>query len=213
MGGPCRVTCVGVDVSKDRLNVHLRPTGEACRRGDGKGLQHFVDRLLAREVLLVVLDAIGGLRGTAALLWPPPACRWRWSIRVRSGTSRARSAIRQDRRHRRRDRQLCSPNASRPRRARSPPRTPDGSAKSSQGGRRIAEMTGVEQNRRRAAADKRLIKKIDRHVAFLEKELRRRRRRSRFKILRASAAGRPLDGSIFSATSVSETQGGLTTFT
>jgi hypothetical protein len=74
-------------------------------------------------------------------------------------------------------------------------------------------MTGVEQNRRRAAADKRLIKKIDRHVAFLEKELRRRRRRSRFKILRASAAGRPLDGSIFSATSVSETQGGLTTFT
>jgi transposase len=37
--------------------------------------------------------------------------------------------------------------------------------------RQIVEMIGMEANRRRGAADKRLAKKIDRHLAFLEKEL------------------------------------------
>ncbi len=37
--------------------------------------------------------------------------------------------------------------------------------------RQIVEMIGMEANRRRHAADKRLAKTIDRHVAFLEKEL------------------------------------------
>src|ERR1019366_2684907 len=37
--------------------------------------------------------------------------------------------------------------------------------------RQIVEMIGMEQNRRRRVGDKRLVKKIDRHVAFLEKEL------------------------------------------
>ena len=37
--------------------------------------------------------------------------------------------------------------------------------------RQVVEMIGMEANRRRRAADKRLAKKIDRHLAFLEKEL------------------------------------------
>jgi transposase len=37
--------------------------------------------------------------------------------------------------------------------------------------RQIIEMIGMEANRRRQAAVKRLVKKIDRHLAFLEKEL------------------------------------------
>ena len=37
--------------------------------------------------------------------------------------------------------------------------------------RQIVEMIGMEANRRKRAADKRLGKKIDRHLAFLEKEL------------------------------------------
>lgn len=37
--------------------------------------------------------------------------------------------------------------------------------------RQVVEMIGMESNRRRRASDKRLIKTIDRHVAFLEKEL------------------------------------------
>ena len=37
--------------------------------------------------------------------------------------------------------------------------------------RQIVEMIGMEANRRRHAADKRLARTIDRHLAFLEKEL------------------------------------------
>lgn len=37
--------------------------------------------------------------------------------------------------------------------------------------RQIVEMIGMEANRRRRAADKRLAKKLDRHIVFLEKEL------------------------------------------
>ena len=37
--------------------------------------------------------------------------------------------------------------------------------------RQIVEMFGMEQNRRGRVGDKRLVKKIDRHAAFLEKEL------------------------------------------
>ena len=37
--------------------------------------------------------------------------------------------------------------------------------------RQIVEMIGMEQNRRRRVGDKRLVKRIDRHVAFLEREL------------------------------------------
>ncbi len=37
--------------------------------------------------------------------------------------------------------------------------------------RQVVEMIGMEANRRRSAMDKRLVRTIDRHVAFLEKEL------------------------------------------
>ena len=37
--------------------------------------------------------------------------------------------------------------------------------------RQIVEMIGMEANRKRRAANKQLVKNIDRHLAFLEKEL------------------------------------------
>ncbi|MGO8832528.1 MAG: IS110 family transposase, partial [Roseiarcus sp.] len=45
MDEPRRVTtCVGIDVSKDRLDVHLRPSGEAFAVArDGKGLENLVE--------------------------------------------------------------------------------------------------------------------------------------------------------------------------
>ena len=57
MDEPRRVTnCVGVDVSKDRLDVHLRPSGEAFAVArDGKGLEQLVERLAAFDVSLVVV--------------------------------------------------------------------------------------------------------------------------------------------------------------
>ena len=43
--------CVGIDVSKDRLDVHLRPSDEAFSVArDGKGLETLVERLRALDV-------------------------------------------------------------------------------------------------------------------------------------------------------------------
>src|SRR5271165_5039147 len=54
-------TCVGIDVSKDRLDVHLLPSGQAFAVArDGKGLESLVERLTALEVSLIVLEATGG---------------------------------------------------------------------------------------------------------------------------------------------------------
>ncbi len=57
---------VGIDVAKDRLDVHLRPSGEAFAAArDGKGLEALVDRLGGLDVALVVLEATGGFEVTA----------------------------------------------------------------------------------------------------------------------------------------------------
>ena len=68
MDEPRRVTtCVGIDVSKDRLDVHLRPSGEAFAVArDGKGLENLVERLAALDVSLIVLEATGGFETTVA---------------------------------------------------------------------------------------------------------------------------------------------------
>jgi len=52
---------IGIDVSKDRLDVHVRPSGEffAVAR-DGEGLERLADRLRALAPELVVLEATGG---------------------------------------------------------------------------------------------------------------------------------------------------------
>lgn len=59
--------CVGIDASKDRLDVHLRPSGEAFAVApDGKGLENLVERLTALDVSLIVLEATGGFETTVA---------------------------------------------------------------------------------------------------------------------------------------------------
>ena len=58
-----RAVFVGIDVSKDRLDVHLRPSGEAfCVSRDDRGLADLISRLQRLPVVLVVLEATGGLR-------------------------------------------------------------------------------------------------------------------------------------------------------
>jgi transposase len=58
---------VGIDVSKDRLDVHLRPTGAAFAVArDGQGLEQLVARLGAVAPELVVLEATGGFEVTVA---------------------------------------------------------------------------------------------------------------------------------------------------
>src|SRR3954469_18533068 len=55
-------TFVGIDVSKHRLDVHARPSGESFTIGhDDEGVAALVERLAALVPTLVVLEATGGL--------------------------------------------------------------------------------------------------------------------------------------------------------
>jgi transposase len=58
---------VGIDVSKDRLDVHIRPTGEvfAVAR-DGAGLEQLVGKLRTIAPSLIVLEATGGFETVVA---------------------------------------------------------------------------------------------------------------------------------------------------
>ena len=58
---------VGIDVSKDRLDVHVRPSREAFAvTRDGKGLEELIDRLRAIEPQLIAIEATGGFETIAA---------------------------------------------------------------------------------------------------------------------------------------------------
>jgi transposase len=58
---------VGIDVSKDRLDVHLRPSGEVFATSrDGPGIAELVERLGPVAPALVVLEATGGFEITVA---------------------------------------------------------------------------------------------------------------------------------------------------
>jgi transposase len=53
---------VGIDVSKRRLDIHLRPSGESFALDHGEEeVTALAERLLALEPALVVLEATGGL--------------------------------------------------------------------------------------------------------------------------------------------------------
>src|SRR3954452_14416141 len=55
-------TFVGVDVSKHRLDIHLRPSGEHFTVShDEAGVAALVERLAALAPTLVVLEATGGM--------------------------------------------------------------------------------------------------------------------------------------------------------
>ncbi len=58
---------VGIDVSKDRLDVHLRPSGEvfAVAR-DSEGVETLSEQLLALQPELIVIEATGGFETVVA---------------------------------------------------------------------------------------------------------------------------------------------------
>jgi transposase len=58
---------VGIDVSKDRLDVHVVPSGEAFAVArDGEGLNALVARLATLKPALVAVEATGGFESTTA---------------------------------------------------------------------------------------------------------------------------------------------------
>jgi transposase len=58
---------VGIDVAKDRLDVHVRPSGEAFAVArDGEGVARLTERLAALTPALVVSEATGGFEQVVA---------------------------------------------------------------------------------------------------------------------------------------------------
>lgn len=58
---------VGIDVSKQRLDIHLRPTGEVFQeQNTEQGIASLVQRLGPLQPQLVVLEATGGMEVLAA---------------------------------------------------------------------------------------------------------------------------------------------------
>jgi transposase len=58
---------VGIDVSKDRLDVHVRPQQQAFAVSrDGKGLEELVDRLRSLSPALIAVEATGGFETIVA---------------------------------------------------------------------------------------------------------------------------------------------------
>jgi transposase len=60
-------TFVGIDVSKDRLDVHVRPSGAAFAvPRDGKGVEELLDRLRTVAPTLIAVEATGGFETIVA---------------------------------------------------------------------------------------------------------------------------------------------------
>jgi len=64
---PTAPSFVGIDVSKDRLDVHVRPSGQTLTAArDSTGLQQLVGSLRKLAPALIVLEATGGFEITVA---------------------------------------------------------------------------------------------------------------------------------------------------
>lgn len=58
---------IGIDVSKDRLDIHIRPSGDAFGiMHDAEGISALVERLRGLRPELIVLEATGGLQTRVA---------------------------------------------------------------------------------------------------------------------------------------------------
>ena len=81
---------IGIDVSKARVDVHVRPDGTAfyCTT-DPDGLAELVGRLMPLRPRLVVLEASGGYEGVVAAALTEAGCRLRSSTRARCASSPA----------------------------------------------------------------------------------------------------------------------------
>lgn len=163
---------VGIDVSKDRLDVHLRPGGESFAVArDGDALVALVERLRALAPALVVMEATGGyetvVASAIAVAQLPLAV-----VNPRQIRDFAR-AIGQLAKTDRLDAAAIAHFAE----AIRPPARPVADAEAQALGelvarrRQVIEMIVAENNRRRRASQRRVIRAIERHLAVLQVEL------------------------------------------
>lgn len=163
---------VGIDVAKDRLDVHLRPQGEAFSVArDGDGLATLAERLSALRPMLIVMEATGGFEVTVA---------------ATLGAARLPLAVvnpRQIRDFARATGKLAKTDALdaaaiahfaeavHP----EPRPLPDEQARALgelvARRRQVVEMIVAENHRRRQMTQRLLLRRVDRHLAVLQEEL------------------------------------------
>ena len=165
---------VGIDVAKDRLDVHLRPSAEAFAVArDGPGLAALAERLTAAGPSLVVLEATGGFEVTvaaalAAAKLPLAVVNPRQIRDFARATGRLAKTDRLDAEAIARFAEAVRPQ---------PRALPDAAARALgelvARRRQIVEMTGSESQRRRQLREPQLVRRVDAHLVWLQKELGR----------------------------------------
>src|SRR6266403_1157818 len=165
---------VGIDVSKDHLDVHVRPTGDSFRvRYDDAGLVTLVEHLRPVAPAVLVLEATGGYEVTVV------------ATLARAALPVAVVNPRQIRAFARATGQLAKTDtldarilalfaeAVRPAARPVPDEQADALGELIARRRQLVDMLGAEHNRRRLLRDRRLQRHLDAHIAWLEEALRR----------------------------------------
>ena len=165
---------VGIDISKDHLDVHVRPTGDSFRvRYDDAGLVTLVAHLRPLAPVVLVLEATGGYEVTVAATLASAALPVA-VVNPRQVRDFAR-ATGQLAKTDTLDARVLALFAEAVRPAARP--VPD--ARAAALGeliarrRQLVDMLGAEHNRRRLLRDRRLQRHLEAHIAWLEEALRR----------------------------------------
>ena len=163
---------VGIDVSKDRLDIHVLPSGQAFAVArDGKGLSELIEHLVAMRPQLIAVEATGGFETIVAaaiagahlplaVVNPAQVRHFAQAIGKRAKTDPIDAAVIA------RFAEAVKPE---------PRELPDEAARllSELVGRRVQviEMLVAERQREKRASAVRVRKSLARHIAALEKEL------------------------------------------
>lgn len=190
---------VGIDISKDRLDVHIQPTEESFSVAhDEAGVAELVRRLQGLAPQLVVMEATGGYETTVAAALgsaglPVVVMNPRQIRDYARATGQLAKTDRLDAR-------VIALFAAAVR----PPVRPLPDAQGQQLGevmtrrRQLVDMLGAEINRRRLLRDQRLRERLNAHIAWLEQALREVEDDLR-RLVRASALWRETDDLLRSA--------------
>ena len=163
---------IGIDVAKDRLDVHVRPSGDSFTVArDADGLAVLVERLKRIGPTLVVLEATGGFEVTvaaalAAAALPLAVVNPRQIRDFARATGKLAKTDRLDAAANAHFAEAVRP-AARP--------LPDAQAREFAEliarRRQLIDMLVAERNRGRQVASARVKQRIERHLAALQKEL------------------------------------------
>ena len=165
---------IGIDVAKDQLDVHVRPTGEVFRvTSDDAGLGTLLTRLRVLSPTVIALEATGGYEvpvaaALASAALPVAVVNPRQIRDFARATGQLAKTDTVDARV-----IALFDEAVRP----TPRPVPDAQAQAlgelMARRRQLVDMLGAEQNRRRLLRDRRLQRQLDAHIAWLEEALRR----------------------------------------